>query len=223
MSELKQEYLEVLEKNDWKVIDYVDNGRVEIAKFSPAGEDFSICVEVENFPRSVEEYAYNFDVDEHIEMWVEAKKNGGKGIPSIRRLVQDAEDIDTMLTELAEELSTAEQKMREAAEANERKLIDNAEAAYKKFEKQMLKKTRRDIFDSAEEIDARCNIYRYLLDAGVYDLATDEIKMLVDLGDEIIDELYVYYENLENPLILNHSDITEWVKGYCKRRAKGEV
>lgn len=41
-------------------------------------------------------------MDDHIEMWVKAKENGTSGVPSIRRLVEDAEDISEMLKELAE-------------------------------------------------------------------------------------------------------------------------
>ena len=77
------------------------DGRVEIEKYSPAGEDFLICVEVVNFPDAVMEYYESFDVDDHIDMWVEARRNGVSGIPSTRRLAIDAEAIDEMLKELA--------------------------------------------------------------------------------------------------------------------------
>lgn len=101
MKKLEQKYLDVLEKRDWAVSSYTDDGRVEIEKYSPAGEDFSICVEVENFPDAVMEYYEDFDVDDHIDMWVEARRNGVSGVPSTRRLAIDAEAIDEMLKELA--------------------------------------------------------------------------------------------------------------------------
>lgn len=101
MKKLKKKYLDILEKQDWRVCDYTDDGRVEIEKYSPAGEDFILCVDVENFPDAVAEYYDNFDIDEHIEMWVEAKRNGTGGVPSVRRLAIDAEAIDDMLKELA--------------------------------------------------------------------------------------------------------------------------
>lgn len=75
--------------------------------YSPAGEDFLMCVEVENFQRAVAEYAAGFDVDEHIEMWIEAKRSGTNGVPSARELVHDAEAIDKMLDELADALAAA--------------------------------------------------------------------------------------------------------------------
>lgn len=40
MPELRQEYLDILEKRDWSVSSYTDDGRVELEWWSPAGEDF---------------------------------------------------------------------------------------------------------------------------------------------------------------------------------------
>ena len=105
---LDQKYIDVLEKNDWSVSSYTGDGRVELEKYSPAGEDFLVCLDVENFPKAVREYAAGFDIDEHIEMWIEARHNGVSGVPSTRELVEDAEAIDAMLKELAEALFTAE-------------------------------------------------------------------------------------------------------------------
>lgn len=98
---LKRKYLKILEKQGWNVCGYTDDGGVEIEKYSPAGEDFVMCVAVEDFPEAVMEYYRDFDVDEHIEMWAETRRNGGRNIPSIRRLAVDAEEIDKMLQELA--------------------------------------------------------------------------------------------------------------------------
>ena len=109
MKKIKKQYLDVLENHGWAVSSYTDDGRVEIEKYSPAGEDFSICVGVENLPSEVREYAAGFDIDEHIEMWIEARKNGVSGVPSTRELVKDAEDIDKMLQEIAAALSRAEE------------------------------------------------------------------------------------------------------------------
>lgn len=108
MKELDQKYLDVLELHDWSVSSYTGDGRVELQKYSPAGEDFNICVDVEGFPDAVAEYAADFNIDEHIEMWVEAKRNGVSGVPSARELVHDAEDIDKMLQELAIALKEVE-------------------------------------------------------------------------------------------------------------------
>lgn len=110
MKKIEKRYLDVLEKHDWAVCGYTGDGRVELEKFSPAGEDFIICVGVENLPAEVREYAAGFDIDEHIEMWIEARRNGTNGVPSSTRvLVKDAEDIDKMLQEIAAALSRAEE------------------------------------------------------------------------------------------------------------------
>lgn len=105
MKKLKKKYLDVLGKHDWEVSSYTDDGRVELEKYSPAGEDLSMCLEIENFPEAVAEYAAGFDIDEHIEMWIETKRNGTRGVPPARELVHDAEDIDKMLQELAAALA----------------------------------------------------------------------------------------------------------------------
>lgn len=108
MKELEQKYIYILEENDWSVSSYTNDGRVELEKYSPAGEDFLMCVEVENFPESVREYANDFDANEHAEMWIEAREKVN-GVPdSIRELIEDAEEIQEMLNELADTLAKDE-------------------------------------------------------------------------------------------------------------------
>ena len=77
---------------------------VEFYKHSPAGEDFCFAVtKGENIAEGVREYAEDFDTEEHIMMWVVAKQNGSvSGIPDIKTLVRDADDIKLMLKELAD-------------------------------------------------------------------------------------------------------------------------
>ena len=108
MKELEEKYLDVLEKHEWRVCGYTDDGRVELEKYSPAGEDFIICLNVENFPEAVAEYSADFDVDDHIEMWIEARRNGVGCVPPTRELVTDAEAIAEMLRELTGALAESE-------------------------------------------------------------------------------------------------------------------
>lgn len=61
MPELRQEYLDILEKREWSVSGYTDDGRVELEWWSPAGEDFLVCVNVENFPDEILDYSDDFD------------------------------------------------------------------------------------------------------------------------------------------------------------------
>ena len=109
---LKEVLVAEAEALDWTV-EFSENGDdryVEFFQYSPAGEDFSICVFfncIEDIPRKVTEYYEDFDIDEHIEMWIEAKRNGVSGVPSTRKLVEDAKDIDEMLENLSDALRDA--------------------------------------------------------------------------------------------------------------------
>lgn len=103
---MKAKYIEVCERLDWTIHEYKD-GSVDLQKYSPAGEDFSFGVSLEKFVDEVKQYAAYFDVDEHVELWVESR--GKRGVPSsIRTLVEDAEAIDKMLQELAAALAEVE-------------------------------------------------------------------------------------------------------------------
>ena len=75
-------------------------------------EDFSEEIELPQTLHELEETLWslynNFDVDEHVEMWLEAKFNGTvSGIPSARVLVEESERIDRDLEELARLFSDA--------------------------------------------------------------------------------------------------------------------
>jgi len=100
MTAIENKYIDVCEGLGWSVYDCED-GHTGLGKSSPAGEDFSFYVSNEGFVEGVEEYSNNFDADEHIVMWIGARRNGVSGIPSIRELVKDAEDIGEMIRELA--------------------------------------------------------------------------------------------------------------------------
>lgn len=91
---------EIAERLGWEV-DERDDGTVELCNYSPAGEDISFTVNAKEAAKEIYECYNGFDVDEHIEMWIEARENGVPGVPSTRRLVEDAEDISEMLKELA--------------------------------------------------------------------------------------------------------------------------
>ena len=77
--------------------------------------DREICIEC-NEPNELKEEIRrryeNFDVDEEAEMYIEAKQNGLKGVPSIRTLVNDLEDEEEKYEELwyaVEDLSDEEE------------------------------------------------------------------------------------------------------------------
>lgn len=100
----------VMEDLDWNV--YVDDNCIELRQYSNAGEDFNFVVDKDNFVENIKEFAYNFDVDEHIEMWIQAR-NSVSGVPSTRVLVEDAKDIKEMLETLADKLNEVDAKYRE--------------------------------------------------------------------------------------------------------------
>lgn len=101
---MTQEQQRVCEALDWRVIASEDE--IELEKYSPAGEDFIFSItDMDDIPHAVWEYADDFDVDEHIEMWILARRSGTSGIPPTTELVKDARTIKTMLRELADALS----------------------------------------------------------------------------------------------------------------------
>jgi len=112
-----QKYQEVCENLGWSVHEYED-GTVELGKFSPAGEDFNFAVDTNDFVENVKSCAASFDQEEHIEMWIQAKREGVSGVPSIRELVQDADDIDKMLQALATALWNAEMGIPDKSESD---------------------------------------------------------------------------------------------------------
>lgn len=106
------ELIEIAENLDWSVSDLKECGFVvqegiielEFGQYSPAGEDFHFAVsgcDVEEIANAISEYSANFDTEEHIEMWIQAKQNGVGGVPNAKELVEDAEEIQNMLRELS--------------------------------------------------------------------------------------------------------------------------
>lgn len=101
MEELKHKII----KLGWNVYEAGNNTGWEISRFSPAGEDFNFIIthnnNAERAKKEIEEYARDFAEEEHAKMWINAENVGQ---PSIKELVQDAEDIHNMLLELANNL-----------------------------------------------------------------------------------------------------------------------
>lgn len=114
---LKEMIIDVAEDLGWKVdfgeqevFGYERERYVSFYKYSPAGEDFGFDIyfeDITDIPDEVGKFYNSFDIDEHIEMWIEARRNGTSGVPSTRTLVKDAEDIDKMLDELSDALYSA--------------------------------------------------------------------------------------------------------------------
>lgn len=104
---IEQKYIDVIESLGWNILGDLNDTGVELQQASPAGEDFVFYTDTADFPKGVIEYARDFDPDEHVELWVEHRGEGG--CPStVRELVDDAEAIKKMLKTLADALITAQ-------------------------------------------------------------------------------------------------------------------
>ena len=99
-----RELLDRAESLGWTIGE--EHDVLEFRHSSPAGEDFSFCIctfDVHtglDLEREVRLYADDFDTEEHVAMWLEAKNSGTGGVPDLKTLVKDADDIELMLIEL---------------------------------------------------------------------------------------------------------------------------
>ena len=98
----------VIEAQDWRIHDCnFGNGETgyELEKYSPAWEDFILTVTAKNLVQDIQQAATDFNADEHAEQWVrtryESDRGKEMGIPDIRTLVKDADEIQEMLDALA--------------------------------------------------------------------------------------------------------------------------
>ena len=93
------ELKKVVEPLGWHLTLLNDND-VEIGNYSPAGEDITFSLSGDSsYAKQIIDYAEDFDEDEHVKMWI---NSGASGVPSIKELVEDAEEIQKMLNELAD-------------------------------------------------------------------------------------------------------------------------
>ena len=91
---------DICEEHGWSFDDSDDF--IELRRYSPAGEDCSFTISKETPVCDIEqEYEY-FNIEDHVHMWLDAKKNGVKDIPDIETLLIDAGKIEEMLFELSD-------------------------------------------------------------------------------------------------------------------------
>lgn len=80
-----------------------DEYYAELEFYSHAGEDFVFIIwftDEDSFIDNFQEYAFNFDSDEHVREWI---KNDLTQM-SVHRLIDDAEEIEEFLSEVSHEL-----------------------------------------------------------------------------------------------------------------------
>ena len=115
---IEQKHIDVIEGLGWNILGNPNDTGVEIRHESPAGEDFVFYTDTEDFPKGVVEYANCFDPDEHAAELIEHR--GERGIPdSIRVLIDDADAIKGMLTQLSDALNKARTAIESSDECKE--------------------------------------------------------------------------------------------------------
>lgn len=125
------ELLDRAEELGWCVRE--DHDEWEFGQYSPDGEDFNFCVCTsdvngpEDLVREIRSYASDFDAEEHAKMWIEAQGHVS-GVPDIKTLVKDADDIKLMLNKLAS-------AMEDALEGREEDGDDRAELSPRQIER----------------------------------------------------------------------------------------
>lgn len=105
--EWRKEYEELLNDNNITVQEY-QNGKdekLELEFYSNAGEDCIFTVSKEDFVTDLYHLSEDWDPEEHVEMWIEAKQDRSRtDIPNVFTLVEDAKWIQSFLKEIAEKV-----------------------------------------------------------------------------------------------------------------------
>lgn len=106
---MTEQHIAVCEALDWRVHDDLEEDYVELEKYSPPEKTSSSAFRRGISSRTSVSTPDDFDVDEHVELWIEGR--GKNGAPATaRELVEDAEAIRDMLNELAVALTVASEK-----------------------------------------------------------------------------------------------------------------
>lgn len=110
---LGEELTDILNNNDISVYsaEQTENGMsIGLEFYSDLGENVIIdidCKDKDDFIKKFEEYAQDFDVDEHAEMWIEGR--GTNGVPeSVSDLLEDAQSIKNFLVQVSDEIEGKE-------------------------------------------------------------------------------------------------------------------
>lgn len=110
MKKFKKDIIKILEKNDFIIGEITKQTNaiyVDLNQSTPLGEDWGFAIFFDGtnngFIQEFYNYAYNFDLDEEVEIFVQSR--GKNGVPSsIVDLVEDAKWKQKTLEETADEL-----------------------------------------------------------------------------------------------------------------------
>ena len=111
---LNDEIIRILEEHDFSYSEVNKQGDecyIDLSQYTPAGEDWYVCVwfdgTTKSLIESIEKIVDNFDVDEEVEIFIDNR--GKNGIPSsVRTLIEDAEWKLETLQSLADALEDLE-------------------------------------------------------------------------------------------------------------------
>lgn len=134
MMELSKRIEGILKKHDFSICgdieryDEKEKYDIELEIYSPEGEDVIVSLTYDgtedSFITSFNDYANEFDVEEHAEMWIENR--GKNGIPeSIKDLLNDAEWINNMLLKVADKLNNLDEDPEMESESMDREQFYN--------------------------------------------------------------------------------------------------
>ena len=108
----KEDIIQFFKNHDFTVRDISKEPQelfLEIETCSPAGEDLFETIHCKDDCEEVEVCLYDlwrhFDVEDHVTMWLDAKRNGMAGVPDVITLVHDAEDIEGIYEQLYEDFN----------------------------------------------------------------------------------------------------------------------
>ena len=110
MKKFKKDIVKILKENDFVIgeITKQSNGiYIDLNQSTPLGEDWWVVIFFDGtnngFIQEFHKYAYNFDIDEEVEIFVQGR--GENGIPnSIVALIEDAKWKQKTLEETADKL-----------------------------------------------------------------------------------------------------------------------
>lgn len=175
----------------WNVC--IDEDGWEFGQNSPAGEDFWFFISKndvnseEDMVREVRSYANGFDTEEHVQMWLDGRRNGVSGVPDLKTLAKDADDIKLMLNKLASALESVMNG-------------EDGDTSDKRDELSPRQLERLDEIDNA--------MYRFLLvllekDESEFPWNMQYIGELVDAAEET---MFRYGFDIHRPAVINDGD-----------------
>lgn len=106
--------IETAESLDWECEYDSAEDRLSIRTVTSAGEDIShdiSCHDDKKISELLVDIYDDFDEEEHVELWINARNKGVPGVPNIFKLVDDAKEIKGMYEDLMIAVAAVENKV----------------------------------------------------------------------------------------------------------------